>query len=229
LWRRARRNMSTVGKYNQERRDKWIRDRIAELPRGGSLLDVGAGMRLYEADVVRAGLNYRAHDFPQYATFFPKAKRPDVICDVCELAEYTDMYDAVLCSEVLEHVPDPAQALAAIVSVLRPGGVLILTAPFNSATHFAPHHYCTGFSRYWYEYHLPRLGCDVVRMDHHGSFFDYLMQEVNRQPEIAAKHCKVGYYRADPDEVERLGHPADTDSGSWEFLCWGWHVVAVKR
>lgn len=38
-------------------------------------------------------------------------------------------FDRVLCSEVLEHVPDPRQAAAELVRVLRPGGLLAVSVP----------------------------------------------------------------------------------------------------
>jgi len=41
-----------------------------------------------------------------------------------------ESYDAVLCLDVLEHVPDPPGLVAALARILRPGGVLIVSAPF---------------------------------------------------------------------------------------------------
>jgi SAM-dependent methyltransferase len=38
-------------------------------------------------------------------------------------------FDLVLCSEVIEHIPDPAGALASIHRILRPGGRLLLSTP----------------------------------------------------------------------------------------------------
>lgn len=38
-------------------------------------------------------------------------------------------FDLVLCSEVLEHVPDPERALKTIAKLLRPGGTAIVTTP----------------------------------------------------------------------------------------------------
>ncbi|PWG74541.1 SAM-dependent methyltransferase, partial [Enterococcus hirae] len=56
-------------------------------------------------------------------------------------------FDTVLCTQVLEHVRDPKKALQELPRVLRPGGVLILSAPHLSMVHDAPHDYFryTGF------------------------------------------------------------------------------------
>ena len=40
-----------------------------------------------------------------------------------------DGVDLAVCSEVLEHVPSPAAALAGLHACLRPGGILIVTTP----------------------------------------------------------------------------------------------------
>ena len=38
-------------------------------------------------------------------------------------------FDAIYCSEVIEHAPDPNRFVAAIAAALKPGGVLYLTTP----------------------------------------------------------------------------------------------------
>ena len=45
-----------------------------------------------------------------------------------------DPADLVLCSEVLEHVPEPAPFIAGIYRLLAPGGVLVLTTPQRFST-----------------------------------------------------------------------------------------------
>src|SRR5690606_25786597 len=41
----------------------------------------------------------------------------------------TDTFDAAICSEVLEHVRDDADALGEIRRVVRPGGTIAITVP----------------------------------------------------------------------------------------------------
>lgn len=47
--------------------------------------------------------------------------------DTTELGD--DRFDVVLCSEILEHVPDPRALLRAVVGRLAPGGIVVLTTP----------------------------------------------------------------------------------------------------
>jgi SAM-dependent methyltransferase len=48
-------------------------------------------------------------------------------------------FDIVLCTEMLEHVPDPQAVLSEIQRVLRPGGRLIMTTPFLVPLHEEPY------------------------------------------------------------------------------------------
>jgi 2-polyprenyl-3-methyl-5-hydroxy-6-metoxy-1,4-benzoquinol methylase len=45
-----------------------------------------------------------------------------------------DAADLVLCSEVLEHVPEPGRFVAGLARLLAPGGVLVLTTPQRFST-----------------------------------------------------------------------------------------------
>ncbi len=50
--------------------------------------------------------------------------------DVTALSYRDAVMDAVVCQDVLEHVPDYRAALRELVRVLKPGGRLVLTVPF---------------------------------------------------------------------------------------------------
>lgn len=78
----------------------------------------------------------------------------DIVSDITNIPLADCSQDYILCTEVLEHLSEPEKALNEMAKLLKPGGELILTAPFASMTHFAPHFYCAGFSQYFYEYHV---------------------------------------------------------------------------
>lgn len=52
--------------------------------------------------------------------------------DIERLSFETDSYDFVVSNDVLEHVNDPLAALREIKRVLRPGGIALLTFPFDT-------------------------------------------------------------------------------------------------
>src|SRR4030065_1081692 len=149
---------------NDEARQHWLKKVLSSLPQGARILDAGAGE--WRNQPLCSHLNYVAQDFCQYGggvsalndglqTGRWDTSRIDLVCDITNIPELDASCDFILCSEVLEHVPDPSKVLDEFARLLKVGGKLILTAPFASLVHFSPYHYCSGFSRYWYEYHLP--------------------------------------------------------------------------
>lgn len=229
-----------VGRTNEAGRLAWVRAALAALPPGWRLLDAGAGEQRFRGDC--AHLRYVSQDFAQYdpARDATGLQMPswnygqlDHVCDIAHIPEPDGTFDAILCTEVFEHLPNPLLALAEFARLLRPGGVALITAPFASLTHFAPHHYASGLSRYWYEKHLPAHGFEVVEITPNGNWFEWLAQEIRRISEISGRYADL---RPAPGEKEALKHAlgflqrcSSADHGSAELLCYGYHVRAVRR
>lgn len=58
----------------------------------------------------------------------------DLTLDITDMDRFDDgSFDAVICSHVLEHVPDDAAAMAEIHRVLRPGGWAMVVVPLDRA------------------------------------------------------------------------------------------------
>ena len=62
----------------------------------------------------------------------------DIVIDLDEIPR--ESYDVVLCLDVLEHVPNPPEFVAQLAGYLRPGGQLIVHAPFFFVTYHNPTH-----------------------------------------------------------------------------------------
>lgn len=71
------------------------------------------------------------HVFPNgYRTLDITARlAPDIVADIQQIPTQADMFDAILCFRVLEHVDDPDGALREFSRVLKPGGTLFLSVP----------------------------------------------------------------------------------------------------
>jgi len=106
-----------------------------ELPPGTRVLDAGAGNAPYRELFTHC--DYRTQDWP--ASSHPGARHADIVADLHELPVRTGRFDFVLCTEVLEHLPEPGQALAEIRRILRPNGQLLITVPFVIELHEEPY------------------------------------------------------------------------------------------
>jgi SAM-dependent methyltransferase len=62
----------------------------------------------------------------------------DIVADAYDIPLADRSVDTVLLTEVLEHLEEPAKALAECRRVLRPGGYLIATTPFSWPLHEHP-------------------------------------------------------------------------------------------
>lgn len=149
------------------------------------------------------------------------------------IPEEDESYDVILCTEVLEHIPNPIKALFEFARLLKVRGILILTAPFCSFTHFSPYHYFSGFSSEFYKYHLPKYGFDIKEIVPNGNYFEFVAQELRRLKSVAMKYCNFENNKIVDDFVKPLlsltQHLSGNDINSNEFLCFGHHVFAIKN
>ena len=62
----------------------------------------------------------------------------DYICDLCENnSDIIDdnLFDVVFCTEVLEHVSNPFNAVNELLRITKKGGVVVTSTPFNFRIH----------------------------------------------------------------------------------------------
>ncbi|HEU4842605.1 MAG TPA: class I SAM-dependent methyltransferase [Ilumatobacteraceae bacterium] len=111
---------------------------------GARVLDAGAGFGRHAFDLARQGARVVALDWSDEEvtgtkdTFaamvdageIPAERYAGVLRgDATRLPFAAQSFDAVVTSEVLEHIPDDTGALAELVRVLKPGGVFAATVP----------------------------------------------------------------------------------------------------
>jgi SAM-dependent methyltransferase len=107
----------------------------------GRLLEVGCGDQPYRS-LVPAGCEYRGIDLQDAPREFDMSMSADVTYYSGDTFPFSDAeFDALFHSEVLEHIFNYKKFLAECRRVLRPGGKLICTVPFQARYHFVPHDY----------------------------------------------------------------------------------------
>jgi SAM-dependent methyltransferase len=109
----------------------------AALPAGSKVLDAGAGDAPYRP--LFAHCEYRTQDWP--GTVHSGGREADIVADLHDLPPDVRGLDCVVCTEVLEHVAEPARVLTGLHRALVPGGRMLVTVPFLGALHEEPHDY----------------------------------------------------------------------------------------
>lgn len=226
--------------FNQRNRDAWVARMAATIPAGSRVLDVGAGPCPYRS--LFAHCRYFSHDFCQYEGTGEGPMRDrwtygkiDYVSDITAIPAADASFDAILCTEVLEHVPEPIAALREMARLLRPGGRLLLTAPLGSGLHQQPHHYYGGYTPHFYRRFLGEFGLVIDAITPNGGFYRHLHQELRRAAVLIQKQraysrlhplywlLRIGFRTLLPRWLERL----DAEQLIEEFTV-GYHVEAHK-
>ncbi len=232
--------MKNVGKKNEAVRNAWLIKTLTALAPGLRILDAGAGEQKNKA--LCGHLQYVSQDFGQYdgkgdgkglQTDTWDYSKLNIVSDITTIPEPDESFDVILCSEVIEHLPKPINAIKEFNRLLKNDGILILTAPFCSITHFAPYHYYSGYNRYFYEQLLPENEFKIIELEANGNYFEYLAQEIRRIPLMAKKFSNIKTGRifrwASKIILSGLERFSSLDTESNNLLCFGYHVKAIKR
>ena len=231
--------MKLAGTNSDKARIDWVANALKFIPNGYRILDAGAGeLRLKP---YCAHLDYVSQDFCQYEgkgdgnalqTGAWDTTRIDIVSNIVSIPVSDESFDVVLCSEVLEHIPNPVAAIKEFSRILKPGGILLVTAPFCSLTHFAPYHFASGLNSYWYEEHLPAVGIKINQITANGNWFEFIGQELSRTRFVSKTYSSafLGWLMLAASIPLRmmLSLLSKKDRGSSELLCYGYMVRAQK-
>ena len=117
------------------------------MPAYSGILDAGAGELKNRQHCGHP--EYVSQDFGQYEgqqggalaeglqRKFWDTSRIDLVSDITAIPGPDASFDTILCSEVLKREPESTNALDEFTRLLKPGGVVILTAPFASNVRMA--------------------------------------------------------------------------------------------
>jgi SAM-dependent methyltransferase len=99
------------------------------------VLDAGAGAAPFRD--LFDHVTYETADFNQVQT--TSEAQQDYVCDLTEIPVSDASFDLILCTQVMEHVPDPIATLREFHRVLKPGGQAWISAPLFFMEHQKPY------------------------------------------------------------------------------------------
>lgn len=227
---------------NEPNRNDWVIKNLNNIPKGKKILDAGAGIMRYKPYC--SHLQYTSQDYCQYKGLEDgnttegllndkwDTSMIDIVSDIISIPVDDSSFDAILCTEVFEHIPYPIKALEEFKRILKPEGILILTAPFACLSHQTPYFFYSGYSVYWYKKFLEDNDFEIIEMSANGNYFEYMLQELHRLKSCQKKYCKKKIYYP-KREVARISRYLEACSknqqNSEDILCFGWHVLAKKK
>lgn len=108
--------------------------------RQGRVLEVGCGAQPYR-HLLPANCDYQGLDWAMAGEVFDYHATDVQLFSGGPFPFPDASFDSVFHTEVLKHVPDPLEFLQQCRRVLKPGGALFFSVPFQARFHYIPHDY----------------------------------------------------------------------------------------
>lgn len=137
----------------------------------GTFIDLGCGTSPFWYSVNDLVCRYDGVDL------WPRSDKTSYVGDIQRLDMIRDdVYDSAICIEVLEHLPEPALAMATIHRILKPGGVVVVSVPHLSRLHDLPHDYFR-YTEYGLRYLVEKSGLELVSIQAKGGLLMFLAHQ----------------------------------------------------
>ena len=147
---------------------QWDNILLASRYAKGKLLDIGCGNKPYKQIFLTKVSSYTGIDLNN--------KFADVKGNFLTTKLKRNSFDTVLCTQVLEHTPEPQIFLNKINKVLKKDGILILSVPFTGSLHEIPHDYFR-FTKYALDFMLSKAGFKIISLKIEGNWISSLGQD----------------------------------------------------
>ncbi|MCX7702846.1 MAG: class I SAM-dependent methyltransferase [Planctomycetota bacterium] len=135
----------------------------------GYLLDVGCGSKPYFY-LFKQVDEYIGMDIPldiyedKESKAVARKSAIDVYGSALDIPFKSESFDAVVCFQVLEHLPEPARAVSEMARCLKPGGHLILSTNFLWPLHDIPYDFFR-FTEFGLKYLIEKSGLTLKQIE----------------------------------------------------------------
>lgn len=162
--------------FNPRIRDEWIENIAKSIHPLSKIIDISSGNKPYAH--LFSHCQYFSHEFEgnkdildSFRGETDKNNTYDYYGDILNLPIDDSEFDYVLCTEVLEHVYNPIDAIKELTRICKTGGKIIITTPFTSGLHQEPYHYYSGFSPHFYKKVAMDNALEIEEIKSQGDFF----------------------------------------------------------
>lgn len=176
-------NMLFVNHYYVKKFTKFV---VSQLNEGCKILDAGAGECPYE--------NY-FKKFKYYACDLKVGDKTwnfsniNFECNLENIPIKSNVYDAIVCYNTLEHVPYPHKIVVELHRVLKKNGKLFIVVPQEWKLHQEPHNYFN-FTKYGLSLMLKDAGFKINFVKNGEGYFHYMSTRLSESTALYFPYMK---------------------------------------
>lgn len=134
----------------------------------GRMLDIGAG----EVDRYAKFFNYSE----RITTDIHASSNVDVVASADNLPFDDGEFDSIVCTQVLEHVPNPWPVVSEMNRVLKSGGHVLISVPMTNELHEEPHDYWR-YTSFCLNNVLNKNNFEVIYLEQQGGYHSLIAQQ----------------------------------------------------
>ena len=172
-------NFNSSRKYLEE----FVKEASSTLKDEGIVLDAGAGDQRHKKYFSKA--KYESADICELERDYGDITYN---CDLSSIPVEDERFDMVICTQVLEHVPNPEAVLLELHRVLKKNGTLWLTAPLFYEEHEKPYDFYR-YTQFGYKELLKRTNFELNRIEWLEGYFMTLSYQLR----FAYKYIPLNY------------------------------------
>ncbi|MGI9355887.1 MAG: class I SAM-dependent methyltransferase [Rhizobiaceae bacterium] len=150
-----------------------LRQYSETLSEGTVLLDAGSGDQRYKTLFPQC--TYESTDFEQVDKPYGSST---YVCDLADIPVDAGRFDAIVFTQVMEHLPEPLVVLKELLRVARPGATLFYSGPLAYHEHEEPYDFYR-YTQFGVRYLFESAGWEIVKLRPLDSYLSTVAYHLN--------------------------------------------------